>query len=162
VRRRLLVLVAGALVLLAPVAMAQEEEPTTTSTTAAPEETTSTTSLTILPVPTTEPEVTTTTEPDVTTTTEPEVTTTTESTLPPTTSTLVPGPIVEESPSTTALQTTTSLPQPEDPPGEGLGTDTIVRLIIGGLLFVAVGLGALTYWYWRATDPRARAQAAGR
>jgi hypothetical protein len=32
----------------------------------------------------------------------------------------------------------------------------LVRLLIGGLLLVAIVLAGITWWIWRATDPRTR------
>jgi hypothetical protein len=32
----------------------------------------------------------------------------------------------------------------------------LVRLLIGGLLLIAVVLAGITWWIWRSTDPRAR------
>ncbi|MEX2659038.1 MAG: hypothetical protein WD232_05030, partial [Acidimicrobiales bacterium] len=47
--------------------------------------------------------------------------------------------------------TTTTEPQPDR--DEGLSIGAIVAILISGLLFVAAGLAAATWWYVRHTRP---------
>lgn len=39
---------------------------------------------------------------------------------------------------------------------EGLSAGTVVLLVVGGLMLVALALSVLTWRYWRATSPRRR------
>ncbi len=39
---------------------------------------------------------------------------------------------------------------------EGLSAGTVVLLVVGGLVVVAIALSVLTWRYWRATSPRRR------
>lgn len=110
---------------------------------------------TILPLPTTEPPPTTTTEPPVTTT---EHTTTTGVRSTTTVTRRSGGVGGRATTSTTGVfGSTTSLPVPASAKGDGLSTDTLVRLIIGALLLIAIIVAGATWWFWRFTDPRARA-----
>ena len=147
-------LTALVLVLLARAPVEGQVFPTTTTTTEPSSSTTESTTTTFLPIPTTN-RTTTTTEPAVTTSSRPSSSTSTTHRSSTTTST-TSAENGDQSPTTTEFATTTSLPGSKRSRSDGLSTDTLVRLLIGGLLLIAVVLAGITWWIWRATDPRAR------
>ncbi|MEA3055943.1 MAG: hypothetical protein QOD30_1375 [Actinomycetota bacterium] len=150
-------LTALVLVLLARAPVEGQVFPTTTTTTEPSSSTTTeSTTTTFLPIPTTN-RTTTTTEPAVTTSSRPSSSTSTTRRSSTTTSTTDSGDS-DETPPTTAFATTTSLPGSGKSGSDGLSTDTLVRLLIGALLLIAIVLAGITWWIWRATDPRARAE----
>ncbi len=122
---------------------------TTTSTTEAPAETTTT--VDDETTTSSAPARTTTTTEDQTTTTERPVVDSTTTTLDVTTSinVLVPGDGTEgaESTTTTTQQTETRIS------GGGTSDGTLITLIVGGLLALALFVSVLTWRYWAATRP---------
>ena len=131
-------------VTLEPCPPVETTEPTTTSS--------ETTSTTLVETTTTAPPQQTTSTSTVrrTTTTERQVVASTTTTLNVTTSInlLVPGDGTEGSESTTTtLQTQTRIS------GGGTSDGTLIALIVGGLLALAVFVSVLTWRYWAATRP---------
>jgi cobalamin biosynthesis Mg chelatase CobN len=160
-RRELVVVAAGllAVVLCALPAVAQVGEPSTT-TTPPTEQTTSTTEtgITLLPTTTSSTE-----QLETTTTTIRRRSTTTTTVRRSTTTTVATGPAITLPASTTTsellepnapieLPTTTSLP-PATKVDRGISAGSLVLLVIGALLLIALVLAVFTYRFWRSTRP---------
>ncbi len=146
----------GLLPAAAQVAPQQESTTTTASTTSTTVEPTTTT--TVPSTTTTVPRTTTTTRPSTTTTTRPRTTTTTA----PTTTTTAPTTTTSTASTTTTTAAGAAVappgftdPNAEGGSGGGWPTGTKIRLVIGGLLGVAVALSGMAWAYWRRTRPTA-------
>jgi cobalamin biosynthesis Mg chelatase CobN len=142
----------AALTLVTGAALAQEPagpgtEPTTTLPTTT---TTIATTTTTVPTTTTTFRSTSTTAQQQTATTAERVETTTTTTLEVTTSidVLVPGDGTEG-----AESTTTTTQTPTTISNDGTSDATLLTLIVGGLVLLAVAVSILTWRYWAATRP---------
>jgi hypothetical protein len=122
---------------------------------------TTVTTPTTAPPPTTAIPATTTSNPPTPTTKKPSTTTTTKK---PSTTTTAPEPSTV--PSTQAPSTSSSAPAVLAPTssttlpgsttgGGGMSAARKLQLVVGGLIVVGVGIGLLTFLYWRRTRPPA-------
>jgi hypothetical protein len=139
----------AAIPLLGSTALAQDPPGPTTSTTSTTTTTTAPTTTTTAPTTTTTFRSTTTTQRQTATTVE-RVATTTSTSLDVTTSVdvLVPGDGTEG-----AESTTTTTQTPTTVSNGGTSDATLLRLIVGGLVLLAVAVAILTWRYWAATRP---------
>jgi cobalamin biosynthesis Mg chelatase CobN len=141
----------AALTLLGSTALAEDPAADDTTTTTVPTTTTTTIATTTTTVPTTTTTVrsTATTQRQTATTAE-RVETTTTTTLDVTTSidVLVPGDGTKG-----AESTTTTTQTPTTISNDGTSDATLLTLIVGGLVLLAVAVSILTWRYWAATRP---------
>ncbi len=136
----------------------QQESTTTTASSTTSTTLEPTTTTTVPSTTTTVPRTTTTTRPSTTTTTRPRTTTTTA----PTTTTTAPTTTTSTASTTTTTAAGAAVappgftdPNAEGGSGGGWPTGTKIRLVVGGLLGVAVALSGMAWAYWRRTRPTA-------